>query len=254
MLVAHLEHGEMKVIQRRRALRDNVRQIPKPTIDALGERDIADRIFAAVMERRLPPGTKLAENVLSETFGASRARIRRVLLILAEREIVKLESNRGAFVARPTPGDARHVFQARCTIEPTIVRNAVQFISDSQIRSLKSQVKQEAEANHSGNRHEAIRLSGSFHVRLAEFAGNPVLQRFIEDLVARSSLIIGLFGSPRVSFCSQDEHSGLISAIEKRNPATAPVLMLEHLNRIERELELNGPIDGPVDLRKILRA
>jgi len=242
----------MKAVQRRRAPRNNVRQMPKPNMDALGERDIADRIFAAVMEHRLPAGTKLAENVLCETFGASRARIRRVLLILAEREIVTLESNRGAFVARPTPQDAKHIFQARCTIEPTIVRNAVQFIRDSQIRILKSQVKQESEASHSGNRHEAIRLSGSFHVRLAEFAGNPVLQRFVEDLVARSSLIIGLFGSPRISFCSQDEHSGLISAIEKRDAATAPVLMLEHLNRIERELELSVPVARPIDLREIL--
>lgn len=234
-----------------KATTDNVRKLPKPRIDALGERDIAERIFAAVMEHRLPPGTKLAENALCETFGASRARIRRVLLILAEREIVALESNRGAFVARPTQDDARHVFQARCTIEPTIVRNAVSLISDAQIGLLRSQVKREIEAGRAGNRREAIRLSGSFHVRLAEFAGNPILQRVVEDLVARSSLIIGLFGSRRVSFCSEEEHSGLIMAIEKRNAARAPVLMLEHLNRIERELELNGPVERVVNLQEI---
>jgi len=244
----------MKIIRRKRVPDTDVGQLPKPPMDALGERDIADRIFAAVMEHSLPPGTKLAENVLCETFSASRARIRRVLLILAEREIVTLESNRGAFVARPTPEDAKHVFQARCTIEPTIVRNAVLYISDAQIRTLKSQVQQEARASHSGNRREAIRLSGSFHVRLAEFAGNPVLQRFVEELVARSSLIIGLFGSPRVSFCSQDEHFGLINAIEERDSSKAPVLMLEHLNRIERELELNVHNNRPVNLREILGA
>ena len=36
---------------------------------------------------------------------------------------------------------------------------------------------------------------GKFHLRLAEVAGNAVLTRFLEDLVTRTSLIIGLYGS-----------------------------------------------------------
>ena len=68
--------------------------------DQLTEKEIVDRISSAVMDHRLPAGTKLAENVLCETFDTSRARIRRVFLVLAERGIVELQSNRGAFVAR----------------------------------------------------------------------------------------------------------------------------------------------------------
>src|SRR5262245_31620384 len=77
---------------------------PSPTLRSgvsskISEQTIADRIFSAVMEHRLPAGTKLPENVLCETFGASRARIRRAFVMLAEREVVVLQSNRGAFVA-----------------------------------------------------------------------------------------------------------------------------------------------------------
>lgn len=232
---------------------------PAPTIsqlsrrrdDQLTERDIAERIISAVMEHRLPAGTKLAENVLCETFGVSRARIRRVLLILAEREIVELHSNRGAFIASPTRQDARNVFQARCTIEPTVIRSAIQRVSDTQIRLLRAQVEQEAAAAKAHNRHDMIRLSGLFHVMLADFAGNPVLRRFVEDLVTRSSLIIGLFGSPHLSSCSEDEHRSLIDAIRRRDADRAPGLMLDHLNRIERELELSGSGDDAVDLREV---
>ena len=219
--------------------------------DQLTERGIAERIISAVMEHRLPAGTKLAENVLCETFGVSRARIRRVLLILAEREIVELQSNRGAFIASPTRQDARNVFQARCTIEPTIIRTAIQRIDDRQIRTLRDHVEQEAAAAKARKRRDMIRLSGTFHVMLAEFAGNPVLRRFVEDLVTRSSLIIGLFGTPHLSSCSEDEHRGLIDAIKHREADRAPGLMLDHLNRIERELELNAASDGAVDLRDV---
>jgi DNA-binding GntR family transcriptional regulator len=222
-----------------------------PLDDQLTERGIAERIISAVMEHRLPAGTKLAENVLCETFGVSRARIRRVLLILAEREVVELHSNRGAFIASPTRQDARSVFQARCTIEPPIIRTAIQRISDAQIRILRRHVEQEAAAAKAHNRHDMIRLSGMFHVILADFAGNPVLRRFVEDLVTRSSLIIGLFGSPHLSTCSEDEHGALIEAIKRRDADRAPGLMLDHLNRIERELALHASGDLAVDLKEI---
>ena len=220
--------------------------------DQLTERGIAERIIAAVMEHRLPAGTKLAENVLCETFGVSRARIRRVLLILAERGIVELQSNRGAFIASPTRRDARDVFQARCTIEPTIIRSAILRVSTAQIQVLRGQVEQEAAAAKARNRRDMIRLSGLFHVLLADFAGNPVLRRFVEDLVTRSSLIIGLFGSPHLTSCSEDEHRQLIDAIKRRDADRAPELMLDHLNRIERELELSAGGDDSVDLREVL--
>lgn len=235
-----------------RATAANVRQLPLSQTNQLTEKEIAERIFAAVMDHRLPAGTKLAESVLCETFDTSRARIRRVFLVLAERGVVELQSNRGAFIARPTRDDARNVFQARRTIEPTIIRDAVQRITDRQIATLAAYVKLEAAAGKSGNRRDVIHLSGTFHITLAEFAGNPVLRRFVEDLVVRSSLIIGLFGSPHLSSCSQEEHRALIDVIAARNAKHAPKLMIDHLDRIESELELNGRTEEPVDLRRVL--
>ena len=69
---------------------------------SVGEDEIVRRIHDAVIEQRLPPGTKLSEAALCEAFGVGRARVRRSLVVLAGREIVELHANRGAFVARPT--------------------------------------------------------------------------------------------------------------------------------------------------------
>ena len=219
----------------------------------LVEQEIVERIFSAVMEHRLPPGTKLSENALSETFQASRARIRRALLMLAERDIVELHSNRGAFVACPSSEDARDIFQARRTVEPTVVENAVQRITDAQLAILDHDAGREIAASEAGKRHEAIRLSGQFHVKLAEFAGNQVLTRFVEDLVARTSLIIGLFGSSRISSCAKEDHGALIKAIAARDAAIATRLMVDHLNHIESELQLRETSEKPVDVREVLR-
>jgi DNA-binding GntR family transcriptional regulator len=219
----------------------------------VGERDIAERIVAAVMEHRLPAGAKLSEVALCEAFDTTRARVRRALLVLSERGIVELHSNRGAFVASPSPEDARNVFQARCVVEPPIMRSAVQRLTDAQIAMLEQYVANEHAAEHLGNRREMIRLSGLFHVKLASFAGNPVLQRIVEDLVARSSLIIGLFGDSRQESCSHSEHERLLDAIRRRDAKAAPGMMTEHLNAIERSLNLTVAVEKSIDLKNILK-
>ncbi|HEU4475111.1 MAG TPA: GntR family transcriptional regulator, partial [Methyloceanibacter sp.] len=66
------------------------------------EEAIYERILAAIFEHRLPPGTKLGEDRLASIFAVSRARIRRVLPRLAHEGVVRLEPNRGAFVAQPS--------------------------------------------------------------------------------------------------------------------------------------------------------
>jgi len=67
---------------------------------ALSDAGVVERIVAAVMEQKLPPGAKLPEGPLCAAFECSRTQIRRVLVVLAERGVVTLHMNRGAFVKR----------------------------------------------------------------------------------------------------------------------------------------------------------
>jgi len=222
-----------------------------PAAIPASEQEITDRIFSAVMEQRLPPGTKLSENILCEAFRASRARIRRALLILAERGVVELRSNRGAFVANPSVDNARHVFAARRAIEPAIVREAVRNITDEQLTRLGAHIEGEAVAQATARHREAIRQSGAFHVRLAEIGGNPVLARMLAELVARTSLIIGLFGASSTS-CSEGDHRKLLEAISDRDGNRAAELMVRHLDHIEKDLQLVDVRPARIDVRAVL--
>ena len=215
------------------------------------ESEIIERIYAAVMEQRLPPGTKLSEAALSESFGASRMRIRRVLLVLASREIVQLHSNRGAYISKPSASEARSIFEARRTIEPVIIRNAVERITDAELDMLERHMAEEHEAHRQRNRRDAIRLSGEFHVRIAKLADNPVLERYVKELVMRTSLIIGLYGAPGISNCSDHEHRELLDAIRSGDGERAANMMMHHLKHIEDELELTGSPSGKVNIKDI---
>ena len=94
-----------------------------------------------------------------------------------------------------------------------------------------------AERGPSARRSE-IKASGDFHLLLATIAGNAILQRFMEELVARSSLVIALYGRSGASSCGHAEHQGIVEALQSRDGERAASLMLHHIDHIEADLDL----------------
>jgi DNA-binding GntR family transcriptional regulator len=216
------------------------------------EDEIVRRIHNAVIEQRLRPGTKLSEAALCEAFRVGRAKVRRSLLVLAGRDIVELHANRGAFVAQPTAEQARDVFDARRAIEPGLVRRAIARSKDRDLERLAEHLRAETSARDRRDRRHAIRLSGQFHVILAEIAGNRILERVVGELVTRTSLIIGMFGEPGTDNCHTDEHERILEAIRAGDGDGGERLILEHLAHIESELDMSGRRQGAVDLVAVL--
>lgn len=221
--------------------------------EELGEQEIVERIFGAIIDQRLPPGTKLSEAALCEAFGVGRMRIRQSLLLLASREVVMLQPNRGAFVASPSAEQAQEVFEARLMIEPNVALLAAERATASDLQILKRHLELEHEAHQGNKRRESIRLSGHFHVLLAEISGNAVALRMVKELVTRTSLIISIFGSPGVSNCRDEDHDEIFHAFNVRDCERASQLMGAHLRHIKEHLELGGRSEGPGDLVALFR-
>ena len=215
---------------------------------------IVDRIVAAVMEQKLAAGAKLPEAPLCEAFDCNRSQIRRVLIVLAERGVVTLHPNRGAFVARPDAEEARNVFEARRAVERSIVIAAAARHDEAAIAQLRDTAREGGEAEARGDRSESIRLSGVFHLRIAEAGGNAVLSKFLEDLVARTSLIIGLYGSRVARSCSEEEHEALVAALETGDRERAALLMERHLAHVERLLDIRDAGPTAADIRSVFGA
>lgn len=227
--------------------------VTKDKTSEVDEHFIVDRIYAAVMEQRLAPKAKLSEASLCESFGVGRMRVRRALLLLASQGIVNLQSNRGAFVACPKPGEAGEVFEARMLIEPGLIRSVATNISKTDLKHLKQHIALENKVRRDSDRSEIIRLSGEFHVKLAEASGNAVLRKIIRELVTRTSLIVGLFGDSGKSSCPEGEHGDILNAIQAGDSDLAENLVGHHLQHIQAGLDLSPTKTEPSDLTKILR-
>ncbi len=183
----------------------------------------------------------------------SRARIRNVFSRLTYAGVVTLEPNRGASVTRPSVREAREIFAARRAIEGNLMREAVARATKADIARLAEHLKRERDADNRRDRTEMIRLSGEFHLLLADIADNELLRGFLANLITRESLVILTYEQPGRPSCSNHEHEHILEAFAAGDSERAATLMIEHLNAIEERLDFGGNKRPQVDLAAILR-
>lgn len=247
--------------ERKRAVRSARRAHPADVLPLFGNVGPAgsadDRICAtiheAVLDHRLPPGTKLKEVPLAELFGVTRAVIRKSLARLAHLRLVELRPNRGAIVASPTAAEARDLFAARRAIESATVASLSARVTREQLRELRAMTRSEREAYAAGDARRGLKLSIEFHRMLARMAGNAVLAEFLDQLVARTPLVVLTHQGPVTdNACSIDEHSQVVDALADGDGPRAVATMGAHLDALLARLDLEGPARRETDLAVLL--
>jgi DNA-binding GntR family transcriptional regulator len=212
---------------------------------------IVEALTKAIVEHKLHPGTKLAEQKLADHFGVSRTLVRQALFQLSQNRLIRLEPARGAFVAAPSVSEARQVFAVRRMLEAEMTRAFVHTVTPAKIKALKAHVAQEKAALLNGDVAGRTELLGDFHVRMAELMGNDVLAQLLGELISRCALITLMYQSASAAEHSNDEHSQIVKALAAKDEAGAVRLMNEHLLNVERELAFDRKVP-PNDLSMAL--
>ena len=197
---------------------------------------IVDGLTRAIVEHRLLPGTKLAEQKLADHYGVSRTLVRQALFQLSQKRLIQMEPARGAFVATPSVSEARQVFGVRRMLEAEMTRSFVRNQRAEWLQSLQDHVAQERQAIAQDNVSVRTELLGDFHVRMAQLLDNPVLAEILDNLISRCALITLMYQSAHAAQHSADEHAHIVQAMADRDEALAVRLMGEHLQHVEDSL------------------
>ena len=211
---------------------------------------IAESITTAIVERRLMPGTKLAEQQIADIFKVSRTLVRQALNQLSRDHLVNLEPARGAFVATPSVEEARQVFEVRKMVEGALVKQLCAVVTNEQVAQLREHLTHEAAAVARTDVTGRTRLLADFHVVLARLLGNDVLAQLLADLLSRCSLIALMYQSAHSAEHSADEHVAIVDAIERRDARAAVKLMEAHLGNVERNLQRHPRVGHLAELIK----
>ncbi len=195
---------------------------------------IVSAVLAALADGRLPGGVRLREDRLAEHFAVSRTVVREALQELAFLGVVVTLPRRGASVAQPTSRDADELYDARIAIESALMAELAEHCTARDAKVMREHLKRQQEASRDGLA-GAVRLLGEFHILLAELAGNRVMQRILEQLVARTSLLVSLYGATPCG-CALDDHAALIAELVAGRSAGAAKAMARHLTSNRRSL------------------
>jgi len=209
-----------------------------------------DDLVGAIIDQRLPAGTRLNETNLAKAYRLARPRVRSVLSRLAANNIIELKLNFGAFVRRPSQEEARNVYQTRRFLEAGVIQSIAEDPTAFNLAPLRDLVVAEKRA-YRNPKPGLHRLSSEFHIILAEVTGNQVLREILTQLIHHCCLIQSLYMTPAGPPCLVHDHEALINSLANGDVSKALRVHNRHFDQIEKSLMLDGRNDRAGDLSAV---
>ena len=202
------------------------------------DNDVYSRVFDAILEQRIHAGSRFTEESLAQMFAVRRSDIRGVLTQLSHQQIVVLRTHHRPRVALLDSEQIQQTLHARKLTETMVMRLACQQSRPHDLQSLRALIDSERRCTARG---AAIRLSGVFHLQLAEMAGNAPLAHFLGSLVPLISLAIAQLDVSAVGYCDWQVHERILDQVERGDAVKAVKLLSRHLDCLEETLLNSGP-------------
>ncbi len=197
---------------------------------------IKDRLLAAILDGRYPPGSRIVETRLARQFGTSQAPVREALRDLEALGVVEITAFRGARVRRPSSDELLEVFVVRCEIEALAVRLALPRLTADDLDELASCVSEMGRASAAGDTVAEASADAAFHGHLVARSGNATLGRVWERLepFSRTYISLAIPGADQERIISL--HSGVLGALRAGDATQAELAIRHHFTDTGRML------------------
>lgn len=191
---------------------------------------------------------------LSAGLGVSHVIARQAIEVLAECGVLEVRSGRtgGIFLvgvsgvpralariySPPSPAELESLIEARRVLELAILRRACEVATDADHEELAELLGRFEQATSDA---VFVELTVQFNIKLALIAGNPMLTRFLREVLNRMA-IGGLkrrsvLAGRAVEAPASDMYRDMVRALEKRDDAAFEAI-------VDRHMELIGSIYG----------
>lgn len=183
-----------------------------------------------IVTGRLAPGTKLDEAGLSERFDVSRTPVREALRVLAERGLVELIRNRGAFVAEVSIPRLIEMFEVMAELEGMAGRLCARRMTSDRQAELLSRHKACRTASRKRNPDEYYYRNEEFHEAIVAASNNTFLAEQVSTLRRRLQPYRRMqLRVPRRIHDSLDEHQAIVDAVTAGEESEAERLLRDHV-------------------------
>jgi GntR family transcriptional repressor for pyruvate dehydrogenase complex len=217
---------------------------------------IVDQLLAGIESGAFPPGRALpAERILAARLGVSRSSVREAIRVLEHAGILDVRSGSGTYVVdtgSPKVSSLRaqaalsgehsplDVMAARFAVEPACAQAAAAQRHERDLEIVRDAVAAQARLIEAGE--DAAGADLEFHLAIARATHNPVLLLLVERLVEImrrrpwSDLKHSSREHPAAARRDVRQHSAILAAVERGDPAAAARAMKRHLASVEQDL------------------
>lgn len=213
--------------------------------------EIQDRILVAIVDKKLPPGTKINERELAEIFGVSRTIVRQALNRLQQEGLVVISPKRATTVAKPTIEEAHQLFDAIAIIEGAVIERLARIGKKSAIDRLKKHVAAEHKASRAGDRVAANRLARDFHELFVGLVDNPLIIKAHSQLLKQQALITALFRTDFDYDELQGDHMKVVECLAAGQIDAAKETLNAHYKLVIRGYQFRDGTPDNVSLSEI---
>lgn len=201
-----------------------------PAVSAENSVSICNAIEDDIVTGALTPGTKLDEAGLCDRFGVSRTPVREALRFLAERGLVELIRNRGAFVAELSVPRLIEMFAVMAELEGMAGRLCARRITVEQRAELLRCHKSCRTASRKKDPDDYYYRNEAFHDAIVAGSNNSFLVEQATALRRRLQPYRRMqLRVPKRVHDSLDEHEAIVEAIVAGEAEHAEQLLRAHV-------------------------
>lgn len=189
-----------------------------------------DKLRDAIIDGRLPPGSRLVERKLCELLNVSRPIVRESLRQLEAEGWVVSPPYKGPTVAVIGEEEARQIFDMRVALEGHAAKMCATKATAAQIDRLEAIVEVMSEAQQTRDIEKHVRSIELFYEVLLEAAGNALMASYLISQRSRLARlrVIALSTNDRAAI-SVEEKRRIVQAIRNRDAPLAQRLGQKHV-------------------------
>ena len=192
-----------------------------------------DRLRDAIVRGELAPGEKIKDADLAEMLGLSRTPVREAITRLVDSGLVQSKPGVYTRVSTLNYDDVAANLAVLKALDSLAMASAVPYLTERDFHAMRQANKDFADAVKRQDVSKALAADDSFHGVVIRAAGNPVIERIIEQLHPQLHRILyrkfsGLLGGED----TVKHHDELIRACEQGDAKAAAAMSGEHWSRL----------------------
>lgn len=192
---------------------------------------LVDRLRRLIETGELPPGSKLVEKSLCESFDVSRTPMREAIRALAAEGLIVLTPNRGASVATVTEAQILESYVVMGALEGLAGELAAPAITDDALAAIRTLHDRMCDCRRAGDLEGYYDYNRRIHDAIFAAAGNPVLTQTRRIIFTR---VVNLRFIARIADdewqTAIDEHEEMLAALADRDGPRLGAILRRHLH------------------------